>query len=170
MTLTRVTLWLSLLLLTACATRPVYAPAEEPDDPGYWETRISENRYRVSFVGQTGTPSDQVKNYALLRAAELTQNAGYDWFRIVDRETEEKQRSGEPRVSLGIGGGCHPFGCRIIGSRWYTGVHLDSRRYADRYRTSMEIVMGKGPADEPNNVYNAKELSRYLRDNDNNLD
>lgn len=31
----------ALVILTACATRPVNAPAEQSDDPGYWETRLT---------------------------------------------------------------------------------------------------------------------------------
>lgn len=156
---------LALLLLAACATQPVYSPAQHPDEPGYWETRLTENRYRVSFVGQSGTSSDQVKNYALLRAAELTMGAGYDWFQVVDRETQERSRSNEPRVSIGVGTGCYPFGCRVIGSRWYTGASVHSWPYQDRHRTSIEILMGKGKPEDPNSVYSAEELSRHLRDN-----
>lgn len=156
---------LAVLILSACATQALYSPAERPDEPGYRETRLTENRYRVTFVGHSTTPSDRVKNYALLRAAELTTNAGYDWFRVVDREIQERHRGpAEPRISFGVGRGCHPFGCRILGSPWYTGVDLHARHYADRYRTSMEIVMGKGQPDAPNDVYNAEELAKYLRE------
>lgn len=152
-----------LLLLAACATQPLYSPAERPDGPGYWETRLTENRYRVSFVGRSTTSSEEVRNYALLRAADLTLDAGYDWFKIIERETEEQARRTEPRVSIGVGTGCYPYGCRVIGSRWYSGVVLDSYHYADRYRTSMEILMGKGTPEDPNTVYDARELSRNLR-------
>lgn len=157
-------IFLSALILAACATQPLYSPASRPDGPGYWETRLTENRYRVSFVGRNTTSSEEVKNYALLRAADLTLDAGYDWFKVIERETQQTIRDNEPRVSIGVGTGCYPYGCRVIGSRWYTGVSLDSYRYADRYRTSMEILMGKGEPEDPNSVYNARELSRNLQD------
>ncbi|MCW8196747.1 hypothetical protein F6455_18295 [Proteobacteria bacterium 005FR1] len=156
---------LAMILLSACATQPLYSPAEDPESTGYWETRLSDNRYRVSFIGYANTPGEEVKNLALLRAAELTLDAGYDWFEIVERETREGIRRGEPRVSIGVGTGCAPFGCRIINSRWYTGVNVDSLYYGDRYRTSMEIRMGSGKPEDPNRVYDAAEVAAYLQDN-----
>jgi flavin-binding protein dodecin len=159
--------WLAgMILLGGCATQPRYAPAEEPGEPGYWQTRLTENRYRVSFVGTPGTSSETVKNYALLRAAELTLDAGYNWFRIVERETEQSGRDRQPRVTLGVGAGCPPFGCRIVGSRWYTGVGLDSVYRGGHYRTSMEIAMGRGQPEDHNAAYDAGELARHLRENE----
>lgn len=155
----------SAALLGACATQPLYSPAEDAEAPGYRETRIADNRYRVSFTGRAETPGEEVKNLALLRAAELTLDAGYDWFEVVDRETREGVRRSEPRVSIGVGTGCAPFGCRIINSRWYTGVNVDSAIYGDRYRTSMEIRMGKGKPENPSRVYDAAEVAAYLQDN-----
>lgn len=154
-----------LALLTACASQPLYSPAERPDQPGYWETRLTDDRYRVTFVGRNTTSSEAVKNYALLRAAELTLAAGNDWFEIIDRnEDGQLTTRREPNFTVGVGSSCYPFGCPVVGSRWYTGVHLDSRRQADRFRSSIEIRMGKGQPDDPTKVYDARELSRHLRD------
>jgi len=155
---------ITLASLVACASSPVYAPATYADGPGYSSTRLTENRMRVTFVGQSTTSADQVRNFALLRAAELTLMNGYDWFKIVARENEEQARDREPRVTIGVGNACYPFGCGVLRSRWYTGVQVDSHPYRDRYRTSLEILMGTGEPDAPNEVYNAEELSHYLRD------
>ncbi|MGQ9427451.1 CC0125/CC1285 family lipoprotein [Gilvimarinus sp. F26214L] len=163
MNYTRPAAFLLLVLFAGCATQPLYSPATRPDQPGYWETRLTDTRYRVTFVGRSSTSSEEVKNLALLRAAELTIAAGYDWFRIVDRESSAQTRRDDPRVSIGVGSGCYPYGCRVVGSRWYTGVHLDSWHYADRYRSSMEILMGKGEPGDPNRVYDARELARHLQ-------
>lgn len=155
---------LLLLILTACASQPLYSPADRPDRPGYWETQLTDDRYRVTFVGRNNTSSETVKNYALLRAAELTLAAGYDWFEIIERSDDGRLTTRrEPSFTVGVGSSCYPFGCPVVGSRWYTGVHLDSQRYADRYRSSIEIRMGKGEPDDPTRVYDARELSRHLR-------
>lgn len=154
----------SAVMLGACATQPLYSPAEDAESPGYRETRIADNRYRVSFIGRADTPGEEVKNLALLRAAELTLEAGYDWFEVVERETREGVRRAEPRVSIGVGTGCAPFGCRIVNSRWYTGVNVDSAIYGDRYRTTMEIRMGQGKPEDPGRVYDAAEVAGYLQD------
>lgn len=59
---------------------------------GYSEVRLGDNRYRVTFDGNTLTSRERVEGYLLYRAAELTVQNGYDWFRIVDRETERDRR------------------------------------------------------------------------------
>lgn len=155
---------LLVLILTACASQPLYSPADRPDRPGYWETRLTDDRYRVTFVGRSSTSSEAVKNYALLRAAELTLAAGYDWFEIIARDNDERLTTrSDPSFTVGVGSSCYPFGCPIVGSRWYTGVHMDSLRSADRYRSSIEIRLGKGQPEDPTRVYDARELSRHLR-------
>lgn len=152
-----------LLTLAACASQPLYSPASRPDSPGYWETQLTDDRFRVTFVGRNNTSSETVQDYALLRAAELTLASGNDWFEIIERTGDGLTIRLDPSFTVGVGSSCYPFGCPVVGSRWYTGVHLDSRRYADRYRSSIEIRMGKGEPDDPNKVYDARELSRHLR-------
>lgn len=155
---------LVLILLAGCASQPLYSPASRPDEPGYWETQLTDDRFRVSFVGRNATSSEAVRNYALLRAAELTLASGNDWFEIIDRENDERLTTrGSPNFTVGVGSSCYPFGCPVVGSRWYTGVHMDSRRFADRYRSSIEIRVGKGQPEDPTKVYDARELSRHLR-------
>lgn len=158
-----------LLLATACTTQPLYSPAARPDGSGYWETRLTENRYRVTFTGRNATASETVKDYALLRAAELTIDNGFDWFQVVERENDGRVIDhSEPRVSVGVGigggRGCGGFGCGVIGSRWYTGVLVNPVSYAGHYQTSLEILMGKGEPEDPNKVYDARELAKNLRE------
>lgn len=155
---------LFLLILTACASQPLYSPADRPDRPGYWETQLTDDRFRVTFVGRNNTPSDTVQNYALLRAAELTLATGNDWFEIIERDGDSRLTTRrQPNFTVGLGSSCYPFGCPVVGSRWYTGVYLDSQRSADRYRSSIEIRVGKGQPEDPTGVYDARELSRHLR-------
>ncbi|MCL6684479.1 hypothetical protein LZ536_11300 [Sphingomonas sp. SE158] len=57
---------------------------------GYSEQRLAENRFLVRFHGNELTTRDRVEGYMLYRAAELTVQSGYDWFAIVDRQTEHE--------------------------------------------------------------------------------
>ena len=77
-------------LLGACATATPYQPLQTRGDVrgGYSEQRIEENRYRVTFAGNTFTSRQTVENYLLFRAAELTREAGYDGFPMVARGTD----------------------------------------------------------------------------------
>src|SRR5690348_2843245 len=75
--------------LTACATPTTYHPAENDRAPGYSDERLAENRFRVTFTGNPVTPRQTVENYLLLRAAEVTHQAGYDWFVFDTRDTKK---------------------------------------------------------------------------------
>ena len=161
------TLKLSFLLLTlflvACASRPIYSPAPKSGSVGYYDSKLTEDRYRITFIGYPSTTGDEVQNYVLLRAAELTLQNGFDWFKVINRTLTEKTSNNEPTFSIGLSSGCNPFGCRSIGTRWYTGLRADSQNYSDRYKANIEILMGKGKPEDPSTVYDAKELEKNLR-------
>jgi hypothetical protein len=79
-----------MLVLTACAQPAAYQPAERDNGPGYSDERLAENRYRVTFTGNSSTRRETVENFLLLRAAEVTRDAGYGWFVFDDRDVEAK--------------------------------------------------------------------------------
>lgn len=77
------------LALAACTTT-TYRPAEGPRSTGYSDERLASNRYRVTFQGNSATRRETVENFLLLRAAEVTKNAGFEWFAFDQRDTESK--------------------------------------------------------------------------------
>lgn len=158
------------LVLAGCASKPLYSPAKSSESIGYFETQLTDNRYRVIFNGGINTPIDQVKNYALLRSAELTIEQGYSWFQIVERENSgvaSDRNSPKVSVSVGVGAGgvprCYPYGCRVVGGPAYSGIGLQTTDYRDTRQSVIEIFMGKGEPEEPTAVYDANELIKYLR-------
>ncbi len=80
---------LGFLGLAACVTPTAYAPATD-HGAGYSDQRLAANRYRVTFVGNSATRRATVENYLLLRSAEVTRDAGFDWFEFDTRNTEAK--------------------------------------------------------------------------------
>jgi hypothetical protein len=80
-----------------------YAPSQ--GGFGYSDARIEENRFRVVFRGNALTPRETVELYLLHRAAEVTLENGYDWFRIVRPVAEEgaapvpRKRGGKARAT-----------------------------------------------------------------------
>jgi len=50
--------------------------------------QLNENVYRVSYAGY-GIPQSECDEYAIMRAAEITRERGYKYFRLLD----EKQSS-----------------------------------------------------------------------------
>ncbi len=76
------------LTLGACAAATPYQPiGPHAVSGGYSDVRLAPDRYRVNFEGNAFTSRDRVEGYLLYRAAELTTQQGYDWFRIEDRST-----------------------------------------------------------------------------------
>jgi hypothetical protein len=76
--------------LVACSHPAAYQPAERDNGPGYTDQRLADNRYRVTFTGNGATKRETVENFLLLRAAEVTRDAGFTWFAFDDRDTEAK--------------------------------------------------------------------------------
>lgn len=78
--------------VAACTTATPYQPYR-PEfaggvHGGFSEQRLAPNRYVVRFHGNELTSRDRVEGYLLYRAAELTLQNGYDWFVVVERQTE----------------------------------------------------------------------------------
>lgn len=144
--------------LSACATATPYQPytAAGASSGGYSETRIASDRFRVTFQGNTVTERDRVERYLLYRAAELTVAEGYDWFSLVDRDTERQARSYVVDRD--------PFGYDYWQPSWYYVVRgnrvyrvydpFPVRRSSfgrydveqiEQFRASAEIFLGRGP-------------------------
>ncbi|MEL6774520.1 MAG: hypothetical protein AAFP23_07140 [Pseudomonadota bacterium] len=90
------------LLLAACTTPTPYQAAEDGRD-GYASQKLTQDRWRVSFDGNSSTPRATVEDYLLFRAAEITKEQDAAQFRIVDRETEPQTRF--VGSGLGVGAG-----------------------------------------------------------------
>lgn len=134
--------------LTACAT-PYGAPAG-----GVVESRIADDRYRVSFEGRGGP--HYAFDQALVRAAHLTLRDGREWFVVEDRftETERGGYGGGPTISLG--GSNVSFGRRSASS-FGAGIGFQLGDFArPRAATSLQIRTGSGPRSE--GAYDAREV------------
>ena len=90
----------------ACASGPEFHPLK--GGVGYSDAQLQSNRFSVSFAGDSSTPRDKVDQYLLYRAAQLTLANGYDYFTVMDKQTD---RSTEYQS--------YGFGSRWIGPGWY---------------------------------------------------
>ena len=81
--------------LAACATATPYQPniRGQATSGGFSEVRLEADRFRVNFAGNSLTSRETVEGYLLYRAAELTVAQGYDWFAVVDRQTDRDART-----------------------------------------------------------------------------
>ena len=100
--------------LSACATPTPYQPATltaRGPVNGFSEAPLTQNRWRVTFSGNTVTSRELVEDALLLRAAELTLQQGFDTFTAVNRATERDVRySASPRFGSSFGYGGFGYG------------------------------------------------------------
>jgi len=84
------TVSLAVAFLASCATGPEYKPRAEGESIGYTDLQLSPTRYRVTYTGNSAIRRENVENYLLRRAAELTLAAGYTHFAFDQRDTEAR--------------------------------------------------------------------------------
>ena len=165
--------FLVIILVAGCATQTVYKPAEERGAEGYSETRLGESRYRITFVGNSQTNAETVKDFALLRAAELTLQEGYTWFQVVERDTDKKVNAATS-VSSGFGSGgytsvyrdCGVLTCQTVVSSspgFSTGIGIGSTTTRSEYSHALEVLLGKPPMPKDANAYDAREVATNIR-------
>ena len=160
------------LALTACATATPYQAASPHMRGGYSEMQIEQNRFRVGFAGNSVTSRDTVEMYLLYRAAELTAQSGYDWFRTVDRATDRDTRyvgTPDPFYSSRYGpywGPSWRFYHRGYWSPWSpwgsSWERIFDVREVTRFEANTEIVMGRGPKPDDPNAFDAREVMQNI--------
>ncbi len=146
---------LSALALSACASLAPYGAQQGPNGQGFSEQRIESNRYRVSYngVGAAG----RVADWALLRAADLTTEQGYDWFEVTQSWTDGRPGgAGGVRPSVSIGGGSSRYG-GYSASGVGVGVGLNFSG-PQPTSTMLEVVLGRGQKPDRPNAYDARSV------------
>lgn len=169
---------LSVAMLTSCITPTPYQPEIRGQriHGGYSEEQLGDNRYRVTFDGNTLTSRERVEGYLLYRAAELTVENGFDWFRIVDRETERDRR-----IYLDPAPLYRPwhgydywrpywryYRPRYGWNDWYPygrdpfwADEMDVRT-VEEYEAHAEIIMGRGAVLHDKTVFDARKVLENL--------
>lgn len=170
--------------LAGCTTATPYQPDIRGSQVsgGFSETRVTNDRFRVQFRGNTLTNRDTVERYLLYRAAELTLAQGYDWFEIDDRRTDKTERtyvdSMGPRMGMGWGGGWgygmwQPswryygagFGWRTWDPYWgdpFFANRMDVRT-VQQFEAGAEIILHKGPTPEgAARAFDARQVRQNL--------
>ncbi len=175
------------LLTTSCVTESTYRPAVGRgfERSGYSDRQIEENRFMVSFSGNSYTSRETVEKYLLYRAAELTVQRGFDYFIFVDRAVDRKSRTySTPRFGggfvggFGYGGG---FGGGYWGPSWrYRGTGFGWRSWdpffgdpffdrgididtIDKYEANAELIVGRGPKPKDNiRAFDARDVIKNL--------
>lgn len=165
----------SSLALAACATPTPYRPIDGPGRyaTGFYDRQLENNRFQVTFAGNSVTSRERVERYLLFRAAELTLQNGFDYFSVVNRDTERKTDTyvnnfgdyGHWGPGWGFWGPQWRYARAGFGWGGWAGYGHDpffdnwSMRQVDRYEAQAEIITGRGakPASD-RFAFNARDV------------
>jgi len=160
------------LALAACMSPTYYQPADGGN--GYSSQQIADDRYRISFSGNSVTPRNVVDNYMLYRAAEITLASGHDYFVLLEHDVE-RNVTYRTYVDVPPGGyfygyyGALPYGPGLwpyydpfLGP-FYGGYAEVTAEPIEKYKAyaTMAVHSGALPKDNPN-AYDARDVIRRL--------
>lgn len=153
---------LATALLAACQTPTPYVPAPARGF-GYSDQQIETGRFRVLFRGNQSTMRAAVEDFVLYRAAEITLANGYDFFVVVDGETEAISSftgNGTTFGGPGFGSGGFGFNGFFYGSGFaQTTTTFQERR---RYEAGAVIQTYKGKKPDIATAYDARSVISSL--------
>jgi hypothetical protein len=155
---------LAALALASCMSPTYYEPAS--DGEGFTDQQIADNRYRISFAGNSVTARNVVDNYMLYRAAEVTVGSGHDYFVLLEHDVER-----DVRYHTYVDYPYWPHYWPYYGPGFY-GPFYDpfwggpAEVYAtpiERYRAyaTIAVYSGTKPDDNPN-AYDARDVMSRL--------
>jgi hypothetical protein len=79
----------ALVLIAGCAQQPPYfGPKDSDHATGYTDERLDQNRYRVTYTGNSATARETVEDFLLLRSAQVTLQSGFGHFVFDTRDTQ----------------------------------------------------------------------------------
>ncbi|MCC5982410.1 MAG: hypothetical protein JJU26_11905 [Oceanicaulis sp.] len=154
----------SAVLIAACAESTPYQRAATPGGFGYSEQRIEQNRFMVSFSGNSLTDRQGVETFLLYRAAELTREQGYDYFRLVRRDTDAERRiTGTTGFRSRFDVGYRYYHPRYGWYGWRDPFWDDvNLREVTRYQAMAEIQLGRGETPDSPDAFDAADVIRNL--------
>ena len=142
------------LALAACSTAPtVYGPAATSSAVGYRQTKIEDDRFRVSFRANPDLKAPQVEDMALRRSAEIALENGREWFLVVNRFTDLVGGTSGGGTSVGVGGSSGSYGSSVG-----VGIGFDLTPDSRRYESTLEILLGSGAKPASPDAYDARAI------------
>jgi hypothetical protein len=142
--------------------RALADPGEGAAPPSAAEQQVAADRFRVRYTGQAAMSADQVKDAAMLRAAQLTIEKGADWFEILPAGRAARLPSSvntDFGPDYSVTRNCTATGCTVKAQPM-----LAETGAAPVYEHSLEIMIGSGETLEGgrSRIYNAREMVSNL--------
>lgn len=157
---------LGVTLLAACATPTPFQEAEKPGGEGYTTTQVSQNVYRVSFLGNQSTDRQAVETALLFRAAQVAKENGRPYFRIIQSDTERNLEI-DSFTSFTAGPGFYGrrFGRFGYYRRGFAGPAFGNTRIDidESFEAMAFVELLRGPLGEERTVFEAQDVLDTLR-------
>ena len=155
------------LTATACATAPNYREATTEKSTGYSDQAIEKDRYRVQYR-LARDDSGKARDYALLRAAELTLEKGYSTFEVISQSSELRtQEFADPDFEFErdvvVTRDCGLLTCRTTTVPVYTRGELGSAAERADTIVTLEIYLSNKEASISPSLYDASQVVSNLR-------
>ncbi len=158
-----------MVLLGGCASQPDYREASKGGF-GYSESKLSETQYRIHFKAR-GSDKAKAMDYAMLRAAEVTLENGYDWFVVNDRETLVDKESVQSSPQVGFAQRyatvreCGLVTCRTVAyptTQFQTGIFVGGSDRSE-IESILSIETGKGTRPDNGSSFDARSVKANLK-------
>lgn len=156
--------WLMMVVLACIGCATPYQQASFMG--GYKDAQIDSNTASVSFRGNAFTSKQAVQLDLLYRCAQVTLQDGFDYFRIINNDTEAKHSTyltaghySEATSASAMGMGNMAFGSATTTGTYYPGqVHTHTKYGSDAV---IKMFKGQKPQDDPN-AYDAHDVVAHL--------
>ena len=155
----------------ACQSPTKYKPKNNGEF-GYSSKKLTENKYRVSFEGNSDTDKARVEKNLMYRIAELTKKKGYSHFQIVSKDTDVMKNldvnyTGNPVVNPYATGfysySNYRYPYYAYGTNWaYASTAPRTVNVEKRFEVVAYVVMYKDDENDKN-LQSANEVMKNLK-------
>lgn len=138
------------IFLAGCATTEYSQREGSFWGSGYYDKKLQEGVYKVGYTGNASTRGDAAEDLALLRAADVALQNGYNYFVVIDRAKRTNVSSSYTPLM--------PYTYK--GNTYYTGGYS-----TDTYTPDIELTVRcyiKKPLDTRQTIFDAGEIKANL--------
>lgn len=156
-----------LLAMSACASSPDYRKARTDRSEGYSQQIIEAGRYRIQYKLDENHIG-KAQDYALLRAADLTMEQGFQTFEIVD-ETTDVEWADRTQVRRAIEQDyivtrdCGLLSCRTTARPTFSRTEIGTVVSDDETIVTLEILLSNDDAVTHPDKYDASQVAANIR-------
>lgn len=151
--------------LASCVNNSLYHPADR-SGYGFEDKQLAQDQFEVRFIAR-GDNEELIREYALYRAAQLTLEQDYFWFKLLQEDVEivraDPFDSSQIVADSGfreIGGNCNPPQCMTSESEqslFGSDLGLGHSRSKTTVKLIIKLLMGERP--KSSSVFSAREIS-----------